>query len=131
MKEAGSQLGVPFNERRVAGELTSAGLAMVAEHEMNCTSLLPTAAQIRLSLRAREAKISVAASLLPRSRATASSRLDNSPTHDKGDMTPEEPGVGVQLVHDYELEMAEEGAPRLLAREDGQVQHVGVSEDLR
>lgn len=129
MKEAGSQLGIPFNERRVAGELTSAGLAMVAEHEMNCTSLLPTAAQIRLSLQAREAKISVAAPLLLPSEA--SSRLDDSPTHDKGDMTPEEPGVGVQLVHDYELETAEEGAPRFLAREDGQVQHVGVSEDLR
>ena len=45
-------------------------------------------------------------------------------------MASEQSRVGMQLVHDDEAQVGEEGAPRLLPREDREVQHVRIGEDL-
>lgn len=50
--------------------------------------------------------------------------------HDKRDMTAKQPGIHVQLVDDDKLEVDEEPAPLLFARQNSQVQHVWICEDL-
>lgn len=58
------------------------------------------------------------------------SRPLRAPPHDECDMTAKQSGVCVQLVDDDEFEIAKEPAPRVFSRQDGQVEHVRVRENL-
>lgn len=52
------------------------------------------------------------------------------PPHDKGDVAAEQAGIDVQLVDDDEPEVAEELSPPFFLREDRDMQHIWVGEDL-
>lgn len=57
-------------------------------------------------------------------------RFEDSPAHDERDVAAKQARVGMQLVDDDELEVAEEPAPGVFAGEDREVEDVWVGEDL-